>query len=428
MSMSTTLKPLLDGLQVPADYARYENISDDTVLARLDEWKCSADHILQEIRSILKQQASELSIPDQANVVSAAAPFDSQDPWTTETLRSVAEDILQHFSNPQPALLSQILTHNVKPLFQLNPHPSLNASGRKLARPAGGPMASQDFYDAQTWKTSPGVVNLVSWCVRHIPRDAYEGLWHLIIPPVMALLDDYEARYKLQGVEIVSQMLQHVPGQLLKRTGVEGLIRSSLNTCLTHLNNPETPQLIEAAVAASLSLTFLTTSAGSADHFDQLCALLGEGIISGIWLYAADRPDVLLASLEALPPVLRALSIGNARFLKALITQLVYSLKPNPVNPWPADIQITSLRVLTILIEECAPCIPRWKITILDGVARCWVTLKDSGTDNPVLDAELRHTCEVLKKNCPSVIEVEYKRLIAYDRIMFGDLLGMSEQ
>ena len=42
----------------------------------------------------------------------------------------------------------------------------------------------------------------------------------------MALLDDYEAQYKLRGVEIASQMFQHVPGQLLKRTGVEGLIRS----------------------------------------------------------------------------------------------------------------------------------------------------------------------------------------------------------
>lgn len=56
--------------------------------------------------------------------------------------------------------------------------------------------------------------------------DTYEELWPLIIPPVMALLDDYEARYKLQGVQIVSVMLQQVPKELLKRTGVDGLIRS----------------------------------------------------------------------------------------------------------------------------------------------------------------------------------------------------------
>lgn len=57
-------------------------------------------------------------------------------------------------------------------------------------------------------------------------RDAYETSWHLIIPPVMTLLDDYEARYKLQGVEIVSEMLRRVPKELLKRTGVDGLMRT----------------------------------------------------------------------------------------------------------------------------------------------------------------------------------------------------------
>lgn len=42
----------------------------------------------------------------------------------------------------------------------------------------------------------------------------------------MTLLDDYEARHKLQGVEIVSEMLQQVPKVFLKRTGVDGLIRT----------------------------------------------------------------------------------------------------------------------------------------------------------------------------------------------------------
>lgn len=50
-------------------------------------------------------------------------------------------------------------------------------------------------------------------------------MWHLIIPPVMTLLDDFEAKYKLQGVFEVQEMLQRVPKDLLKRTGVDGLLR-----------------------------------------------------------------------------------------------------------------------------------------------------------------------------------------------------------
>ena len=52
----------------------------------------------------------------------------------------------------------------------------------------------------------------------------YERLWHLIIPPVMTYLDDYEAPYKLLGVRIVSEMLKTVPKDLLRRTGIDGLL------------------------------------------------------------------------------------------------------------------------------------------------------------------------------------------------------------
>ncbi len=41
----------------------------------------------------------------------------------------------------------------------------------------------------------------------------------------MTLLDDYEARYKLHGVIIVQEMLARIPKEVLKRTGVDGLIR-----------------------------------------------------------------------------------------------------------------------------------------------------------------------------------------------------------
>ncbi len=57
-------------------------------------------------------------------------------------------------------------------------------------------------------------------------RDQYVKIWHLLIPPIMTMLDDYEPKYKLSGVMIVQEMMSTVPGKLLRRTGVEGLIRS----------------------------------------------------------------------------------------------------------------------------------------------------------------------------------------------------------
>ena len=41
---------------------------------------------------------------------------------------------------------------------------------------------------------------------------------------MMTLLDDFEARYKLLGIQIVNAMLEHVPLSLLNRTGISELI------------------------------------------------------------------------------------------------------------------------------------------------------------------------------------------------------------
>lgn len=40
----------------------------------------------------------------------------------------------------------------------------------------------------------------------------------------MTYLDDFEAPYKLRGVQLVSDLLPRVPPELLKRTGVDGLL------------------------------------------------------------------------------------------------------------------------------------------------------------------------------------------------------------
>ncbi|KAF7330792.1 hypothetical protein MVEN_02418400 [Mycena venus] len=306
-----SLDSVLASLRVPSDFNRYGDISEHDVIARLDQWKEDALRTLKELQTRVQQEHATLSLKQQADIVAATTVFDSDDTWTTSVSQGLVQEILHEFSEPTLPLVVQVLQHNVKPIFRSNPHPSINLeTGRKLARPAGGPLASQDFYDSQTWKDHPGASNIVLWCVRNIPSHAYEDLWHLVIPPLMALLDDYEARYKLMGVTITSVMLERVPASVLKRTGVDSLFMASLNRSLTQLQAPETPRLLPAAISTSLTLIQLMTSAGSADRFNQLCALLGDGIVGSIWPYASDRLPALLASIDALPPVLEILGCG----------------------------------------------------------------------------------------------------------------------
>ena len=69
-------------------------------------------------------------------------------------------------------------------------------------------------------------------------------------------------------------------------------------------------------MSTSVRLTELTTADGSEPRFDQLCALLGDGIMGNVWLYAQREPQALQASTEVIPLLARALGVGTSRYLK----------------------------------------------------------------------------------------------------------------
>ena len=147
----------------------------------------------------------------------------------------------------------------------------------------------QDYYEEQVWKDYPGIWSVLAWVVKNISvssrvtlcnstdstitlvlhcvqPDGYEDI--LLIPPMMTLLDDYQAEHKLKGVRIVSLMLHTIPQRTLLRTGVHELISSACllssdvyastlqvkqNRPLSHLSDPETPTLARLTILIVLS-------------------------------------------------------------------------------------------------------------------------------------------------------------------------------
>lgn len=160
----------------------------------------------------------------------------------------------------------------------------------------------------------------------------------------MTLLDDYEFSYKLLGLPVVNHLLDNAPGELIRRTGINGLLitvrtrrpthtpvltsacAQSFKTALSFLRAPETPQLIRSVILTWLKLTEQTTLPASAERLEQLWSLLGEGIIETVWLYGLGEADTIQTSIKVLPDVVRALGVGAARYLK------VSRGVPNPVH------------------------------------------------------------------------------------------------
>jgi len=159
-----------------------------------------------------------------------------------------------------------------------------------------------------------------------------------------------------------------------------------------------------------------TTQPGSEQRFNQLCALLGDGVIGSVWMYSSEDADAVEASVDVLPILVRALGIGATRYLKALILQLMHPLHPVPYKKPRITLQLSSLRTLETVVQECSPRIEDWKGTIVEGVAKCWVALlegeRTDESEFQVLTLRVRAVCTGLWEVAPSVRKVSSRILL----------------
>ncbi|TFK22203.1 hypothetical protein FA15DRAFT_644541 [Coprinopsis marcescibilis] len=509
------LSSLLESLKIPVEFLRYDEIELEQ-RQRLERWKIAAIENLQQLKRIVKGNAVDsgesLRVVDRADIILATAPF----AWSLESLdlqakgcvfeeerkvlhrecswiltesQTIAHDIIAILNTQDQLVLKQILSDAIKPAFlSSNPHPSINSQTGKSLQPSqilrppqqgGFSSVTQDFYESegQRWKTWVGLGAILYCCVSNLQESTYEGVWHLVIPPLMTYLDDYQAPYKLWGLIIADAMLKRVPPSLLWKTGIDGLLRSSFNKALAHQELPHGPPVLRLAIKQSITLIVLTTQEGSHERFDQLCTLLGEGIITGIWTYAFDKPEIVQATLCALPDLVRVLDVGCVRFLRMLIPQIVQPLvlpSATPlipgipsIDPPQLQLQISSLKVLIPLIDVCAPRISGWRLNILDGLVRCWVSMLvdrsngfvlnstktprepdsddedqddgdsvpstqntggslDGDTRNDLLELKglLQTSCLKLSDACPSM-KAEYERLLETDPRAFAEFFEL---
>ncbi|THH27721.1 hypothetical protein EUX98_g6464 [Antrodiella citrinella] len=314
-SPDPTIRLALQQLIIPPSFATTSDDGEQHIVQH-DTWLQDASSALEGLQQYLTSQPT-LSLEDDAQIVVGCAPFQVGRPWASAIASNVASNILQRYASPDVSLVRTILSNHVKPTFQGNPHPLVNMNtGRKLPTRLGGAMAQLDYLENQVWKEAVGVVDVISWCMSNMEASVYEQLWPFVVPPIMTLLDDHEVQYKLQGVLLTKILIARAPPELLRRTGVDGLIFSSMKKCMTFLHNPMTPALLRAVIPVSVTLIEAITPPGSAPRFSQLCEVLGDGIIGSVWSYSSTDPASIEATLETLPVMIEALGIAVARYLK----------------------------------------------------------------------------------------------------------------
>jgi hypothetical protein len=92
--MTTThesrLDPILEHLQIPSDFSRYERFVETRIITSLEQWKQGTETCLSELRDLVVLKGSRFSIQDQALVISTVSPFDGEGSWITNTARKIS--------------------------------------------------------------------------------------------------------------------------------------------------------------------------------------------------------------------------------------------------------------------------------------------------------------------------------------------------
>ncbi|KAK4574883.1 CCA tRNA nucleotidyltransferase, mitochondrial [Recurvomyces mirabilis] len=314
------------------------------------------------------------------------------------------------------ALVVHFLKFTIRPLFAKTKPSGVTDQGRKIkSEILPKRIGMEDDEDAaRPWKTGKDadVLHLLRWVVEALDAKLVEEVWPMIVPPVLTLLDDWEAKYKKLGAELLRRLLQTVPPLLLERTGLGEVFDGALRPCLTSVP-PMTPEedsieLLSAVYPALMQLAAVRypveavpgmlaiTAHSAAQRTKYLDSLLRKGIIQGCNL--ADRfPHVLTVLLQHLIPLLNKLGIESVKHLKYLleITTPVLS-QASVVAEIPTLLAAT--KALQAIILSCWPRIAEYRGEVLKGLALCWINI--AKLDRPgaeSLRVELKETVKILR-------------------------------
>ncbi len=324
-------------------------------------------------------------------------------------LQNQAKDLISSATvDNLPTTLLDLLTQIIKPLFTSTKHPSLTSTGRKNLVPGppsfGPSYASFDEDQAQTpWKT-PFTVPLLKYILtaysalpEHKRKLTIEAHFHLLIPPILNMIDDPDTRYKVSGcklLRLLCELLSAVQSDMLKRTGLGDVfvdaLKANFNLLPTLTPEEESLALFRTLYPAYLAIvdawypTDQSNGADSKKRDSLLTALYRHGIVASIeHLSSAGSFSSTISVglttflLTQIPPVFERMGLSSVRHLQGLLPMLRTGLM-DPFILVAPEMVFAVLDVVGSVIRVGAPRVKeRWYPEILRGLVGCWCNCSD---------------------------------------------------
>ncbi|KAH9845144.1 putative tRNA nucleotidyltransferase poly(A) polymerase family protein, partial [Teratosphaeria destructans] len=325
------------------------------------------------------------------------------------------EEVRQKRGELPYALVRHFLKLTIRPLFSKTKLQTVTKAGRKVTGeilPVKITPESQDDEVNKPWKSAHQAyaLDLLKWVINALDEETLEKVWHLVVPPVLSLLDDWQTKYKTLGASFLQHLLKVTPPLLLERTGLGSVFEEALLPCLTYLPSltpePESLALLSQTYPALLTLAHircpstppqpLKTPAPELERqrTKLLDSVIRKGILSS-YTHAQEFPAVTALLFHQLVPLLDVLGVASVKHLQYVLPVLTEVLA-HPLGSAQRGTQVAAARGLRAVVLNGWPRIGGYRGEVLRGVAVCWVRLGE-GEGEGELREELKVVVQVLR-------------------------------
>ena len=325
------------------------------------------------------------------------------------------------------SLVRHFLKLTIRPLFAKARPTTVTDAGRKntaTVLPKKMTTESMDESVNRPWKLERDAyaLDLLRWCVCALDAEIVEEVWPQIIPPLLTLVDDWEAKYKALGIELIRQLLEVTPPPLLARTGLGEVFEEALMPCLTHLPDitpeQESISLLNEAYPTLLALAKvryprneqeppkLKLSDIDRHRIKFLDTIIRKGIIYG-YTYCSNYPRITSTLFKHLVPLLDALGIDSVKHLQYLLPIITETLS-HPFAEAQIETLVSATKALQAVILNGWPRMAGCRGEVLKGLTFAWLNVDGvEGDEVEVLRREMKETVTMLRYAVTNEIDID---------------------
>jgi len=291
------------------------------------------------------------------------------------------------------SLAKHFLKLTVRPLFAKARPTNVTATGRRVVSeqlPQKITVESMNDEITKPWKKDAYALNLLEWVVGILNERMVEDVWHLVVPPLLTLIDDWETNYKRLGAQLLTRLLVATPPLLLERTGLAEVFAEALLPCLSYLPTltPE-PDSLDLQHSIYPALTTLARvrcpdlpAAGSKllnaedsrrARIKHLDIIVRKGLIYS-YAHCNQYPRIVTFLFTQLAVLLAELGIDSVKHLQVLLPMLTETLSSRTLAEAQQLQTLTAaVKAMQALILNAWPRMGEYKGEVTKGLTLCWL-------------------------------------------------------